>query len=152
MIGNANQIDQLKAMNVFDQPPSAPYEEALVTPYAGQLGAPPPTATLDQRARSYLEANCAFCHRPDGDFTNLDLRFDTTFKATNLCNVDPLQGDVGAPGSKNLVPGQPMNSVAWLRMNALPNNGRMPEIGTYQIDANGVKLIGDWISSIKTCP
>jgi mono/diheme cytochrome c family protein len=152
MVGGANQIDTLKALAFFDKPPSQPYPEALVAPYAGQAGTPPASATLEQRVRSYMEANCAFCHRPDGDFTNLDLRFDIAFKDTNLCNVDPLQGDVGMQGSKNLVPMMPMQSVAWLRMNALPNEGRMPQIGTYQVDAAGVKLMGDWIASVKSCP
>jgi hypothetical protein len=40
--------------------------------------------------------------------------------------------DVGVQGSKNLVPMQPTQSVAWLRTNALPNEGRMPQIGTDQ--------------------
>ncbi len=40
----------------------------------------------------------------------------------------------------------------WLRVNAPEDEGRMPQIGTYQVHAAGVKLIGDWITSIKTCP
>jgi hypothetical protein len=70
----------------------------------------------------------------------------------HLCNVVPEKGDVGVPTATNLTPGDPMNSVTWLRMNALPNEGRMPQIGTYQIDTDGVQLIGDWISAIQSCP
>jgi uncharacterized repeat protein (TIGR03806 family) len=147
-----NQIDKLKARLLFDQPLALPYQAALVTPYPGQPGSPPESATLDDKARSYMHANCAFCHRPDGDFPNLDLRFDTAFKDTQLCNVVPEKGDVGVPTATNLTPGDPMHSVTWLRMNALPNEGRMPQIGTYKVDTDGVQLIGDWITSIKSCP
>jgi uncharacterized repeat protein (TIGR03806 family) len=151
-VGGKNQIDALKTLILFDQPPALPYQAALVTPYPGQLGSPPESATLDDKARSYMHANCAFCHRPDGDFPNLDLRFDTAFKDTQLCNVIPEKGDVGVPTATNLTPGDPMHSVTWLRMNALPNEGRMPQIGTYKVDTDGVQLIGDWINSIKSCP
>jgi uncharacterized repeat protein (TIGR03806 family) len=151
-VGDINQITQLASLGLFDAPPATPYATALVTPYPGQLGSPPASASVEQKARSYLHANCAFCHRPDGDFPNLDLRYDTPFANMQLCNVVPEKGDVGVEDSTNLTPGQPMESTTWLRMNALPNDGRMPQIGTYQIDDGGVKLIGDWISSIQSCP
>ena len=63
------------------------YKTALVVPYVGQAGTPPAGATLDQKARSYMHANCSFCHRPQGQFPNFDLRFDTTLAAASICNV-----------------------------------------------------------------
>ncbi|HEY1534739.1 MAG TPA: hypothetical protein VGF76_11990 [Polyangiaceae bacterium] len=152
VVNGSNQLDQLASLGLFDRPPASPYQAALVTPYPGQLGSPPASATRGDKARSYLSANCAFCHRPDGDFPNLDLRFDTAFEDMHLCNVAPEKGDVGVPTATNLTPGDPMHSITWLRMNALPNEGRMPQIGTYQIDNDGVQLIGDWISAIQSCP
>lgn len=142
-------------MDLFDAPPPAPYKTALVTPYAGQLGAPPSTATVEQRARSYLQANCAFCHRPDGTFGNFDLRYDVPLKDTHICNAPVAKGPVGPDGGAThiLVPGRPGDSALWVRMNQSdPNAGRMPAIGTYEVDAEGVKLVGDWISSLQVCP
>ncbi len=154
MVGGANQIDTIKAKNIFDKMPSTPYQAALVTPYAGQAGSPPGDATTEQKARSYLEANCAFCHRPDdpdlGQIT-IDYRLDTSVKDMKLCGTDPIKGDQGVPTAKILTPGDPSQSIMYLRMNAKPFDGRMPQIGTAQIDTNGVKLIGDWITSIKSC-
>jgi uncharacterized repeat protein (TIGR03806 family) len=152
MVAGANQIDTIKAKNLFDKPPAAPYQTALVDPLGG---APADDAALDKQARSYLHANCAYCHRPDDTDlgqVNIDLRLDKTFKETNLCNADPIKGDQGVPTAKLLTPNDPEHSIAWLRMNSLPDSGRMPQIGTAEIHTAGVKLIGDWIKSIKACP
>ena len=154
-VGAVNQIDALKGMAFFDKPPSAPYQAALITPYPGQSGNPPANATIEQKARSYMEANCAFCHRPDDTdlgLVKIDLRLDTTFKDMNLCNGPPVKGDQGDASATLLTPGQPAKSITWLRVNAQPDMGRMPQIGTAQVDTNGLKLLGDWINSIQSCP
>ena len=152
MVGTSNQIDAFKAKNLFDTPPTAPYQAALVTPLTA---APADDAALDKQARSYMHANCAFCHRPDDldlGAVNIDLRLDRTLKQTNLCNADNVKGDQGVPTAKLLTPNNPAQSIMWLRMNAIEDMGRMPQIGTYQVHTAAVKLVGDWITSIKTCP
>lgn len=152
MVGTSNQIDTFKAKNLFDTPPTVPYQAALVTPFAS---APADDAALDKQARSYMHANCAFCHRPDDldlGAVSIDLRLDKTLKQTNLCNAPAVKGDQGVPDATLLTPGNPSKSITWLRVNAGEDMGRMPQIGTYQIHTAGVKLIGDWITSIKTCP
>ena len=153
VVGGKNQIDTWKAMGLFETPPGTPYLAAIVTPYAGQLGAPPAGATVDDRTRSYLHANCGFCHRPDGDFNVIDLRFATAFKDMGICNATPTKGDQGVTGALDLVPGQPMNSIMWLRMHeADPTSGRMPKLASYVVDTDGLGLLGDWITGIKACP
>jgi uncharacterized repeat protein (TIGR03806 family) len=158
-----NQFDKFQAMGLFDAPPVAPTaSQVLVTPYPGQLGSPPASATLDQKARSYLQANCAHCHQPnDGNimspFPNFDLRYTTALKDANICNVMTNKGLVpGSTATKILVPGQPMSSVMWVRMNEPPSeddtSGRMPQIGTHVVDAMGLQLISDWITAMPACP
>ena len=152
MVGTSNQIDAFKAKNLFDTPPAVPYQEALVTPFTS---APADAAAVEKQARSYMHANCAFCHRPDNldlGMVNVDLRLDRTLKQTNLCNADPVKGDQGIPTAKLLTPADPSKSITWLRVNAAEDQGRMPQIGTYVVDAPAVKLLGDWITNIKTCP
>jgi uncharacterized repeat protein (TIGR03806 family) len=154
--GTQNQIDKWAAMNLFETAPAKPYQAALLLPYSGQLGTADNTlATLEQRARSYMHANCAYCHRPDGQAVNwLDFRYDTTLKNTGACGVMPMKSNVGVNGALILKPGVPMESTIWLRMHA-PWTGdktRMPQLATYVIDDKGTQLVSDWITSITACP
>jgi hypothetical protein len=155
VVGGMNQIDRFAAMGLFDAPIPKPYDKALVTPYAGQLGSPPAGATLDERARSYLHANCAHCHRPDADMNAFDLRYGVSLHDTMMCNAPLTMGDVGVPDAVVLAPGQPMKSSIWLRMNAPIGaymNLHMPRIANFQFDNQGLQLISDWIKSVKSCP
>jgi hypothetical protein len=154
-----NQIDKLAALGLFETAPSKPYKAALVAPYPGQSGSPPAGASLDQRARSYMHANCSFCHRPDGKWSGFDVRFDVPFASTNLLCATPGKGDLGVTGAKLLTPKTPMSSVVWLRMTAPKDDpvngatGRMPEIGSAVVDTQGTALISQWITSITAaCP
>jgi uncharacterized repeat protein (TIGR03806 family) len=151
-VGGTNQLDRWQAMNLFDAAIPKPYKKALVAPYASEAGAPPPTATIEERVRSYLHANCAFCHRPDSTFNHYDMRYDVSFKDMKMCDVPPMKGDVGVPNSVIFKPASAANSVLWLRMNALPMLGRMPPIASKVIDQDAVKLTADWIASVASCP
>jgi hypothetical protein len=157
VVGGTNQIDRIAALNLFETAPAKPYQAALMLPYSGQLGTADATAaTLDARARSYMHANCSHCHRPDGMAVNwLDFRFDTALKDTGACGITPMKGTVGVDGAQILKPADPMHSTIWLRMNAPFKDGdktRMPQLATYIVDAKGLQLMSDWITSIKTCP
>ena len=150
-LGTQNQIDRFAAAGLFAAAPAKPYKAALVTPYNGQLGGPPSGATVTERARSYLHANCAFCHRPDGEFKTIDLRYDVDFKQTSLCNTVPAKGTQNVDGATNLTPGHPELSVTWLRMNTL-ELGRMPPLASGVLDQDALALVGDWIGGIAACP
>jgi hypothetical protein len=152
-----NQIDKLAAMGLFDETP--PKLTALVAPYPGQVGSPPPGATLAEEARSYLHANCSFCHRPDGQASDwMDMRYSVPLQDTGLCGVMPSKGDQGVTGALLLTPEQPMSSVLWLRMDAQPGNamtgdlGRMPAIASFVLDTQALDLMSAWIQSITACP
>jgi len=146
MISGMNQLDRFETLGLFDTAP------VMKTP----LSAPnDEMATLEQRARSYLHANCAFCHRPDGLYKRFDLRYDVALKDSKACNVDGIKGTVGNSSSINLLkPGAAAESLMWQRMNeADPDNGRMPQIGTYAVDDSAQKLIRQWIDQLpsKAC-
>jgi len=156
-----NQIDKFAAMDMFETPPTQPYLTALVAPYPGQSGSPPPTATLTERARSYLHANCSFCHRPDGIWNGFDIRYSVPLQDTDICNIAPgAPGDptLGVPGALLLTPGNAHSSVLWLRMDAPAGNGvtggtgRMPAIASFVVDTQGTDIVSQWIDSITACP
>jgi cytochrome c551/c552 len=166
-VNGANQIDTLVAMQIFDDTaPTKPYAAPLVEPYVDtQLGltGPPAGATVDQEARSYLSANCGFCHRPDVNDQGFDLRYSLSLDQTGICNLQQQNGIPGMTGA-NLVdfaPGNHAASALWIRMNipvpsSDPNEiddvGRMPSVSSFVVDTNATSLVGAWIDSIKSCP
>jgi hypothetical protein len=157
MVGGMNQLDKFAAAGLFETPPAKPYKPALVTPYPGQLGSPPAGTKPDVLARSYLHANCGFCHRPGGAFALFDLRNDTLLKDTNICNMPITKAaPTGAAATMRMVPGDAKNSALWQRMSvADPDSGRMPQIASYAVDTGAVGVtgtsvgvVGDWIDSL----
>jgi mono/diheme cytochrome c family protein len=145
--GTMNQVDKFKALGLFDTPPKD---------IAGYPDPKDMTATLDDRARSYIQTNCAICHRPGGEFNSIDMRFSTPFDMTSLCG--PVERATGIVPKYRLVPGDPSKSTVSFRMHQLPDPNqpllRMPQIGSLVVDPDGTKLIDDWITAMpaSACP
>lgn len=113
------------------------------------------TANNELRAKSYLHANCAHCHQPNGNApTPLDLRFATPLSEMNACDLDPLEGDLGINGIKILDPLgdflQP-NSVMNTRMESLDTDTRMPPLGTEIVDDTALFVLKSWIDGLSGC-
>jgi putative heme-binding domain-containing protein len=133
------QLDWLTELGALAKRPELPadYPLRLVDPFD--------TAhSLEDRARSYLHANCAACHHPGGNaivsfFLRRDLPFDklNTNKGTGI-------GTFGMTEAKLIVPGDPYRSVLMYRMAKL-GYARMPYIGSRLVDSRGVGLIEGWI-------
>ncbi|HLV21560.1 MAG TPA: hypothetical protein VKZ49_11785 [Polyangiaceae bacterium] len=141
----SHQLETLEHIGVID-PGAVP---ASIDPYPNPLDA---SAPLAARARSYLHANCANCHRPGGESSvTLDLRFGTPLGETGLCDA-PEKGDLGVAGALRVAPGDPASSVLSLRMKTLDPEVRMPRIGTRVVDADAVAVIDAWIESLAACP
>ena len=140
--GSANQLDKFEALGLFDATPAR----------IAALPDPKGSADVELRARSYLHANCAICHRPGGPVSDVDLRFTTTFQGTTLCNqaVNMGTGDPTIPQVR-LVPGSPADSALSYRMHTT-GSYRMPKIGSTVVDPDGTALIDDCITSITACP
>jgi hypothetical protein len=162
VVSGTNQIDRLTALGAFEAPVPKPYKAALVTPTTSQIGSPPASATTEQKATSYLHANCAFCHRPPDDVDCLsdpcfDLRFGLPLADRNLCDTKPAKGTLGLDNARVFAPGHPEQSVMPARMKALPDDsagkhGRMPLIASYVVDQQAVDLINGWITATTACP
>ncbi len=108
-----------------------------------------PSVPLDQRARSYLDVNCAPCHRPESvSRTIIDLRYDTPLAATNTVGAFPTLGDIGEPEALILTPGTPQLSTLYLRLLTM-GTFRMPPLASSIIDERGADLIAEWIASLE---
>jgi uncharacterized repeat protein (TIGR03806 family) len=104
-------------------------------------------APVADRARAYLDANCAMCHRPGGPTgTTIDLRATEPVPALGLVGVEPLRGGLGLPSPLLVAPGDHAASVLWLRMRALDGN-RMPSLGSSVGDDEGEGLVAGWIDA-----
>jgi mono/diheme cytochrome c family protein len=142
----ANQLVTLEHIGFFAAPLGARPEELPVLPDPKD-----PAQPLEARARAYLHANCSHCHRPEGGAIGLtDFRFGTLYEEMGICNIGPSAGDLGVPGARLLVPGNPQTSLLSLRMHAADGN-RMPPIARNVVDAAGVELIDAWITSLTSC-
>ncbi len=109
-----------------------------------------PSIPLDQRARSYLDVNCAPCHRPESvGRTIIDLRYDTPLAETNTIGAFPTLGDIGEPEALILSPGEPQLSTLYLRLLTL-GTFRMPPLASSIIDERGADLMAEWIASMGT--
>ncbi|MBD3289613.1 T9SS type A sorting domain-containing protein [candidate division KSB1 bacterium] len=105
--------------------------------------------TLESRARSYLDANCANCHRPEGTGrTNMDLRYDTSRENTNLVDVIATLGNMDVQGALRVKSGSPEKSILYLRMIDL-GKFRMPPLASSVVDTQGTKIIRDWIRNLS---
>jgi uncharacterized repeat protein (TIGR03806 family) len=104
--------------------------------------------TLEDRARAYLDANCANCHRPGSSGrTDMDLRFEIPLEAMHIISVPPELNDMGIEGSERIKPGIPNSSLIYLRMINLADF-RMPPLATSIIDEFGTGLLRDWIITL----
>lgn len=109
------------------------------------------TASLDDRARSYLDINCGHCHNPTGpaDTSGMFLTRDTRAPIRlGLCKppVAAGQGTGGRP--VGIHPGEPAQSILPYRMNSLDLGAMMPELGRSLVHQEGVALIEQWIKEM----
>lgn len=111
-----------------------------------------PNASIEERARGYLHANCSMCHREGSGAgaATLDLRVDRPLLDTRTCDVTPQAGDLSVPDAKIVVPGEPSRSTLALRMRAL-DESRMPIVGSRVVDDVGVKAVEAWIRELGGC-
>jgi uncharacterized repeat protein (TIGR03806 family) len=108
---------------------------------------------VESRARAYLHANCANCHRPGSEGSGtIDLLFSTPLAETMACEAEAVRGTLEAGIDARIIKaGNPEKSMVVVRMLEL-GRGRMPEIASLRVDHEGVTLVSDWIRSIAACP
>jgi hypothetical protein len=104
------------------------------------------TAPLELRVRSYLDANCAQCHRPNGGVAFFDARFDTPLDRQGLIN-GPVANPLGIPGARIIVPDDPSKSILYHRIDVVGEN-QMPPLARNLVDTNAVATIAEWINSL----
>ena len=106
------------------------------------------SANLQLRARSYLHANCAHCHRKwGGGNAEFELQASTPLSETLTVNTRPGQGTFKLRDPRIIVPGEPERSLVLERMK-LAGLGRMPHVASRVVDHEAVNLVEQWIASL----
>jgi len=107
------------------------------------------SASLEARARAYLDINCSHCHNPRGpaDTSGLSLEAsETSAVALGVCK-SPIAAGRGTGNRKfGLVPGAPEESITVYRMASTDPGAMMPELGRALAHEEGVALISRWIA------
>lgn len=135
------QLETYAHIGLIDAPVPGQKRSTLVDPRD-------PSADLDLRARAYLHTNCAHCHRLHAGGAVLShMHFDLQLAETNMIGARPSQGTFGIFGAQVIAPGDPYRSVLLYRMSKL-GGGRMPRLGSSEVDRYGLMLIHDWLAQM----
>lgn len=112
----------------------------------------PNSGSLDQRARAYLDINCAHCHRDGAPANTSGLLLDYYQDNATALGIrkPPVAAGRGSGGhAYDITPGRPKESILWHRISSTDPGVRMPELGRQLVHAEGVALIEEWISSLS---
>ena len=109
--------------------------------------------TLEQRARAYLDVNCAHCHAAGGDASNTGLFLD--YEQHDPFHLGIMKAPVSAGGGAggldyDILPGDVAHSILVYRMNSNEPGTAMPELARTIIHTEGVNLIAAWVSQLSS--
>ena len=121
-------------------------------PPAGVRWSQPEDASLEQRAKAYLDANCAHCHNAAGaaDTSALHLNLEAPVdRLYGVCKTPVAVGRGSGDRTYDVYPGRPDESIMIYRMQHSDPAIAMPELGRSVVHDEGVALISDWIRSMN---
>lgn len=139
----ANEIADWTARGILTGAPT-PDKAATVPAAFGD-------APLGQRARAWLDINCAHCHKADGAASNSGLYLSWTETDPQGWGVRKRPVAAGKGSGQNffvIEPGHPEQSILAHRIESTAPGVLMPELGRTVRDERAIKLISDWIASM----
>jgi uncharacterized repeat protein (TIGR03806 family) len=106
------------------------------------------TAPLEDRARSWLDSNCSYCHRAGEVDAGFDARFTVPFADQGFLWT-PVRNDLGNPGTVVVYPGDPVLSALWQRSAAVGPIA-MPPLAKALPEQPAVDLLEEWIERLPS--
>ncbi|NNC96127.1 MAG: hypothetical protein HKN92_11240 [Chitinophagales bacterium] len=143
--GLANQLEKWKSINLlqYDNPTSV---------YGRFANYDDKQASVEERARSYLDINCGHCHNPDGSGHTSGLNLSVLEKegaSLGICK-SPISAGKGTGGLDfDIAPGKADSSILLYRMISNDPSIMMPEIGRKIEHEEGIALIREWINELE---
>lgn len=129
---------------------SSNFDAAKVSSYPKLATTTDLTRSLEDRARSYLDANCANCHRPGGTVAYFDARYDVPLAQQKLIEGQVLINQ-GVDNSQIIAPHDIWRSILFMRVNTVEAI-RMPPLARQTLDKQGAALLREWIESLPGPP
>ncbi len=142
-----NQLRALNRAGLFN--PSI--DESQITNIESLSALSNTAASYQQRARSYLDVNCAQCHQPGGTGITFDARYDIPLTNQNIINATA-SFSLGYDNARIIAPNDVWRSVLYDRMNMVNPPVQMPPLARNLIDTNAVQIMADWINSFTNTP
>jgi uncharacterized repeat protein (TIGR03806 family) len=143
--GAANQLARWTAVGYLHGAPAP-----AAAPRAAKWSEPS-TGSLDERARAYLDNNCAHCHQPGGTagYTGVDFRLGHfNPRGFGVCKHPNSAGNMG-DRRYDLVPGRPDDSILVYRLESTAPKIMMPQIGRAVVHTEGVALLREWVTALQ---
>ena len=142
-------MNQLKKWSILDMINNLPEISTIShTPNYND----PNDGTLEERARGWIDINCAHCHRlgAPGETSGLFLNIEEKNK-TRLGIYKPPVAAGRATGNLKytISPGSPEKSIMIKRMLSKDPGIMMPELGRKLVHKEGVELVSQWIKNMK---
>lgn len=143
--GARNQLQYWSEAALLSGAP--PHEAAPSVPAMDDM-----SASLNDRARAYMDINCAHCHRLEGpaSTSGLFLTYGETNRTAWGYKKRPVAAGRGSGGFiYDIVPGDPDRSILLFRMTSNDPGIMMPELGRSIVDDEGIALLSVWIKGLK---
>ena len=112
----------------------------------------PETGSLNDRARIWLDINCAHCHNPKGPAMTSGLNLsvaETDSTALGILKTPVAAGRGSGGHSFDIVPGKPDESILIYRLHSTDPGEMMPELGRKTVQTESLALLRDWIKAMK---
>lgn len=112
----------------------------------------PETGSLNDRARAWLDINCAHCHNPNGPAmtSGLNLSISETDPTALGILKTPVAAGRGSGGHPfDIILGKPDESILIYRLASTDPGVMMPEIGRKTVHAESLELLRAWIRAMK---
>lgn len=140
----ANQLATLNNLGIFTEP----IDEATLGSLLTAKNLDDEGASLEERALSYLDTNCGYCHFPGSITTaRFDARLTTPIENSAIINGFVFNNN-NIQNARVIAPGDTAKSLVYFRMRNIGNKAAMPPIAKSVVDTAGLKLIEEWIFSL----
>jgi uncharacterized repeat protein (TIGR03806 family) len=140
-----NQLRTWNYMGMF----RAPIDESRIAHFSRLAALPDSTAPLEHRARSYLDANCAHCHRPGNTLrATFDARFDTPLAEQGMVGAATVSDSLGVLNPRVIAPGDVAHSMLYQRIQR-SDNYQMPPLARNRRDDEALAVLAAWIRSLR---